>query len=197
LWRQKKNPPIIYPPIGSGELHELFSAAIKLRHKALSEDCLVIGARKLIDPLYKYIEDERVREQAKDIHIRALRVVVVEIHRWILLILQKDIEGGRSRGLVDEMKAAVNEAAAYSITHSPAGPYGQLELAQYYRVLDEWESSEGRREFDGGSLQGLMWNWPTRDKTAKSGEGEFEDIFLCARCPLGASVPWDTEDIDF
>jgi hypothetical protein len=55
----KKNPPIIYPPIGPGELHELFSAAVKLRHKALSEDCFITGARKLIDPLYKYIEDER------------------------------------------------------------------------------------------------------------------------------------------
>jgi hypothetical protein len=42
-----------------------------------------------------------------------------------------------------------------------------------------------------------MWNWLTLDKATKSGEGEFENIFLCARCPLGASVHWDTEDMDF
>jgi hypothetical protein len=119
LWRQK-NPPIIFPPIRSSELYELFSAAVKLRHKALFEDCLVIGAGKLIDPLFKYIEDEKVREQAKEMHISVLNDVVGK-HRWILLILHRDIEegeeGGRSRSLVDEMKAAVNEAAAASITH--------------------------------------------------------------------------------
>jgi hypothetical protein len=196
LWRQK-NPPIIFPPIGSGELQDLFSAAVTLRHKALFEDCLIIGAGKLNDPLYRYIEDEKVREQAKDMHIAVLNNVTVNQYFLLQRLNRAVKEGGWSRGLIDEMKAAINEAAVYSITNSPEGERDQVELAQYYRFIYEWESSEGHREFDSALLQSLMWNELTLDKTAKSGVGEFEDIFLRGHFPVGASVPWDTEDMDF
>jgi hypothetical protein len=186
LWRQK-NPPIIHK-IGVREIPELFSAAVKLRNKPLFEDCLIIGAGSMIDPLYKYLEDGKVREQAKDMHIAVLRNVV-ETHRFLLLMVNRDVEEGEpGQGEIDEMKVAVNEAAAASITH------GQLELPRYYRKLYEWKSTDGHELF-GGFLQGLLWNWLTLDKTAKSGEGEFEDRFLSAE--YKGDVPWDTEDTDF
>jgi hypothetical protein len=136
LWTQK-NPPIIFPPIGSGQLQDLLSAAVKLRHKALFQDCLIIGAGKINDPFVRYIEDKKVREQAKDMHIEVLNNVAVN-QCLLLQRLNRGIEeGGQSPGLIGEMKAAANEAAVYSITHTPVGYHDRVELAQYYRFIYE------------------------------------------------------------
>jgi hypothetical protein len=72
--------------IGVRVIRELFSVAVKLRNKPLIEDCLIIGAGSMIDPLYKYLKDGKVREQAKDMHIAVLRNLV-ETYRFLLLIV--------------------------------------------------------------------------------------------------------------